>query len=84
VGLKRTSVTNIERGKQHIALHQLFLLASAVGAAPEDLLPDTQAANEELLPAEVATLRGVTDEEDVAFAKAILAKRQPQTEGAKK
>lgn len=81
VGLKRTSITNIERGRQHIALHQLFLLASAVGKGPEDLLPDTQAANEELLPAEAETLRAATDdEEDVAFATAILTKRQPLTE----
>jgi transcriptional regulator with XRE-family HTH domain len=78
VGLKRTSITNIERGRQHIALHQLFLLASAVGTAPESLLPDTQSANEELLPAEAATLRTVTDDEEgVAFATAILSKRQP-------
>jgi transcriptional regulator with XRE-family HTH domain len=80
VKLRRTSITNIERGRQHIALHQLYLLASAVGTSPQDLLPDTQAANEELLPAEVDSLRAATDdEEDVAFATAILSKRQPQT-----
>ena len=39
VGLTRTSITNIERGSQHISLHQLFLLANAVGRNPTDLLP---------------------------------------------
>jgi transcriptional regulator with XRE-family HTH domain len=80
VHLKRTSITNIERGRQHIALHQLFLLAAAVGKSPSDLLPDAQTANEELLPGQMDSLRAATDdEEDVAFATAILSKRQPQT-----
>lgn len=73
VKLKRTSITNIERGRQHIALHQLYLLASAVGASPEGLLPDTESANEELLPAEVDSLRAATDDElDLAFAKRVV------------
>jgi transcriptional regulator with XRE-family HTH domain len=85
VGLKRTSITNIECGRQHIALHQLFLLASAVGTAPEALLPDAQAANEELFDAEVATFRAASDDEqDVAFAMAILAKDQLQEEATEK
>jgi len=40
VGLVRTSITNIEQGKQHVSLHMLFQLADAVGARPQDLLPD--------------------------------------------
>ncbi len=40
VGLSRTSITNIELGKQHIPLHMLYELASAVNARPEQLLPD--------------------------------------------
>src|SRR4051812_27594425 len=40
VGLSRTSITNIELGKQHIPLHTLFALATAVGIKPSDLLPD--------------------------------------------
>jgi transcriptional regulator with XRE-family HTH domain len=75
VGLKRTSITNIERGRQHIPLHQLFLLATAVGTTPEKLLPDPQTASDVVLEAQAATLRAATDdEEDVAFAIAILSK----------
>ena len=39
VGLSRTSITNIERGRQQVALHMLYELAYALGAEPQDLLP---------------------------------------------
>jgi transcriptional regulator with XRE-family HTH domain len=42
INLTRTSVTNIERGSQRIALHQLFDLAAALGNQPVDLLPSLQ------------------------------------------
>jgi transcriptional regulator with XRE-family HTH domain len=46
VGLSRTSITNIERGRQHIALHQLFALAEALNIAPDALvqLPETRSS----------------------------------------
>jgi transcriptional regulator with XRE-family HTH domain len=40
IGLSRTSVTNIERGRQHVTLHVLYALADAIGAKPAELLPD--------------------------------------------
>lgn len=48
VGLSRTSITNIESGRQQVSLHLLYSLASAVGANPESLLP----ANKFALPEE--------------------------------
>jgi transcriptional regulator with XRE-family HTH domain len=39
VGLGRTSITNIELGQQHLSLHLLYALASALGTSPEKLLP---------------------------------------------
>lgn len=39
VGLARTSITNIERGRQHVSLHMLYELADAVGAHASELLP---------------------------------------------
>ena len=39
IGLTRTSVTNIERGRQKILLHHLFALAQALGTTPDRLLP---------------------------------------------
>jgi transcriptional regulator with XRE-family HTH domain len=42
VGMSRTSITNIEQGRQHVSLHVLYELAGAVGATPGDLLPASQ------------------------------------------
>lgn len=39
VGLSRTSITNIEKGRQHVALHQFFAIAEALKVRPEALLP---------------------------------------------
>jgi DNA-binding XRE family transcriptional regulator len=39
VGLSRTSIVNIEKGRQHIALHQLFVFAGALKVRPDALLP---------------------------------------------
>lgn len=82
VKLKRTSITNIERGRQHIALHQLFLLAAAVGKSPTELLPDSESALQELLPNEtVAALRAsAQDEQDLAFAMRVVSKGQTESE----
>ncbi len=81
VKLKRTSITNIERGRQHIALHQLYLLAAAVGKTPSDLLPDTEPALQELLPKTMAALRAsAEDDQDLAFAMQVVSKGQTGSE----
>ena len=81
VKLKRTSITNIERGRQHIALHQLYLLAAAVGKTPSDLLPDTEPALQELLPKTMAALRAsAEDDQDLAFAMQVVSKGQTESE----
>jgi transcriptional regulator with XRE-family HTH domain len=41
VGLSRTSITNIEKGRQHVSLHQLFAIAEALKVRPEALLPSS-------------------------------------------
>jgi len=46
VDLSRTSITNIEKGRQRILLHQLVDIAAALDAKPEDLMPtDTAIAD---------------------------------------
>ena len=40
VRLSRTSITNIEKGRQHINLHMLYVLSDSIGVRPSDLLPD--------------------------------------------
>jgi len=39
VGLSRTSITNIKRGRQHVSLHQLFAIAEALRVPADALLP---------------------------------------------
>lgn len=44
VGLTRTSITNIEHGRQRIQVHTLYALAEALQVRPEDLLPSARSA----------------------------------------
>jgi len=39
LGLSRTSITNIERGRQKVLLHQVFEIAAALEITPEALIP---------------------------------------------
>lgn len=78
VGLTRTSVTNIERGSQHISLHQLYLLAAAVGCKPGELLPEHDGRIDELLPERALKALG-EDTEGRDFAERVLRTAQAQT-----
>ena len=40
IGLSRASIANIEAGRQHVALDQLFDLARALDCTPVELLPE--------------------------------------------
>lgn len=39
VGLSRTSITNIEKGRQQVSLHLFLLLSAALGAEPFEMAP---------------------------------------------
>jgi transcriptional regulator with XRE-family HTH domain len=39
VGLSRTTIANLERGIQNVQLHQVFTLARALDANPDELIP---------------------------------------------
>jgi transcriptional regulator with XRE-family HTH domain len=43
IGLKRTSITNIEGGRQKVQLHTLYSIASVLNVLPERLLPPASA-----------------------------------------
>jgi transcriptional regulator with XRE-family HTH domain len=55
VGLTRSSIANIELGRQRITLHTLYALAGAVQSRPAALLPEIEllGGEEELLSREV-------------------------------
>jgi hypothetical protein len=48
--MSRTSVTNIERGRQKMLLHTLWDIAGAVGVEASELLPKVLAATEAIGP----------------------------------
>ena len=41
VGLKRTSIINIEKGRQRFLIHTLYGFAEALGIRPHELIPDS-------------------------------------------
>jgi transcriptional regulator with XRE-family HTH domain len=59
VGLSRTSIANIEAGRQKVLLHQLYDLAAAVQVPPSALLPpiETNADSDRQVERAIAALR---------------------------
>lgn len=49
VGLSRTSLTNIERGRQKLLLHTFSDIAAALGVTPVELFPKAR-GNAEIIP----------------------------------
>jgi len=44
LGISRASLANIETGRQKVLVHQLYLIAAALGMSPNELLPPPQQA----------------------------------------
>ena len=53
VGLTRTSITNVEKGRQKLLLHTLVQIADRLGVSPERLLPTLDAETSIEVPAEL-------------------------------
>jgi transcriptional regulator with XRE-family HTH domain len=56
VKLSRTSIANIEAGRQRVPLHMLHVFAQALGVAPESLLPAHEQPEPAVRPELVADL----------------------------
>ncbi|MFL9873837.1 helix-turn-helix domain-containing protein [Paraburkholderia megapolitana] len=70
VGLGRTSVTNIEKGRQQVSLHMLYQLADAVDAEPASLLPPRSEAEEKSeLPAGIESSLAKLDKVEQKWAR---------------
>jgi transcriptional regulator with XRE-family HTH domain len=54
VQLSRASITNIEKGRQRVLLHQLVKFADALDAKPSELMPAAGASAEPALRDDVA------------------------------
>jgi len=74
VGLARTSITNIETGRQHVSLHALYALANAVGARPHELLPDSGILLQEDARLERALDKRVMAEDEKDWIRRLVSK----------
>ena len=70
-GLSRTSITNIEKGRQHVSLHQLYRIAYALEVPPHLLLP-TRPAPDALKSAQ--TLPEGTDPKIAEWAQSLFTR----------
>jgi transcriptional regulator with XRE-family HTH domain len=50
VSLSRTSIVNVEKGRQRVPLHLLIDMAAALGVEPAALLPERSSSGDENLP----------------------------------
>lgn len=55
IGFNRSSVANLEAGRQRIALHLFFLIAEALDVRPDQILPDMKLL-EEVSPVTIDSL----------------------------
>jgi transcriptional regulator with XRE-family HTH domain len=74
VGLSRTSITNIEKGRQHVTLHVLYALADAIGTKPSDLLPDSAALLQRSTELEKTLQKMSLPEEEKAWIQRLVTK----------
>src|SRR5437868_7198023 len=73
VGLSRTSIANIEAGRQKILLHQLLDLAAAVEIHPSALIPEETAISDPEIERVLATLRPrLKDPGEVEWIKKVV------------
>jgi transcriptional regulator with XRE-family HTH domain len=56
IGISRTSVTNIEKGRQLVAVHVLANFAGALGVPAADLIPSSDVAPTVEIPSAIANL----------------------------
>jgi transcriptional regulator with XRE-family HTH domain len=61
VDLTRTSVSNIENGRQHLTLHSLYRFAEVLGCKPHDLLPEAESVRSQPIEEALASATGRED-----------------------
>ncbi len=70
VGLERSSISNVEKGRQRVQLHMLLAFAAALEVEPMQLLPDTIGASDPLREVPAETRPFVRDVLKTARARA--------------
>jgi transcriptional regulator with XRE-family HTH domain len=80
INLTRTSITNIEKGRQKIQVHTLFDIAAALDVSPYTLLPIPRGQESETVKERVKGLK--PDERE--FARSVLTTKSEDTYGSYK
>lgn len=78
VGLSRTSITNIERGRQGVQAYLLVRIAEVLGRSAADLLPSQETRAATPLPNKVKTLERSKRE----WAERVLSSRKEDDDHA--
>jgi len=81
--MSRTSVVNIEKGRQRIQVHTLHQIASALKANPEDLLP-TESVSSGVFPEEITSKVSARELPSVAKILSALNIHEDATNGPDK
>jgi transcriptional regulator with XRE-family HTH domain len=81
VGLARTSITNIEQGRQHVSLHVLYELAETVGVSAHELLPDKVILLKDNPQLEKNLGKAMLEEEQKDWIRRLVSKTNPAQEG---
>lgn len=81
VGLSRTSITNMEKGTQHVSLHHLFDFARALSVPAAELLPEDPAlSGSTRLPSRIKGELRRLDEDDQAWVMEVVRKGTAEQE----
>lgn len=74
----RSSIANIELGRQKIQIHILYEFSSVLGVSPFDLLPQfSEIERNSVIPVKTTNL----DTESLTFLQRILSNKSAQNEG---
>lgn len=82
VSLDRSSITNIEKGRQKMLIHTAYDLAAALGIAPADLFPTSKDLTKLIKP-EKSELNKLKNKDEEMWFKTIKLKRQEKTDDQK-
>lgn len=81
IGLKRTSITNIESGQQRVPLHVLFRICEVLRIEVRDLLPQLSdiAASPNMVPVTIGQQTTQVDSKTAEALDRILSSQSPLT-----
>jgi transcriptional regulator with XRE-family HTH domain len=78
VGLTRTSISNVEKGRQKLLIHSLFDIAEALSVEVAQLLPDKTSLNS--VSQEVTNILAKLPEQERQFIEAAIGIKEKESQ----